>query len=198
MLLGSHAFRCGFDCNSENILEATFHYNLERGTKMINEPIDIVTGSRGSNVIKICHNNDLVVCTNKDTGIKRKTPKANLNKSFRELLKPVQVCLLASMKSFVESKNHSIKTDTRWCYHPDFFNKISIPECRLDIQLLSLQHKVCSNDDDEMRGVMPRREWITMFSYDSYFPTPATTFISSLLIIDTVIFYHEAHSSSSR
>ena len=74
------------------------------------------------------HNHNLVVRTNADTGIEREPNETYLSKGFRELLEPGEWCLLETIEFFVESKNLSIETDTRWAYYSDFFNKISIQE----------------------------------------------------------------------
>ena len=121
--------RCLFDFDSENVVKATFYCNLEPRMKIINKPIDITTCSSSRDIVNICYNNNHVVCIHEETLMERERNITYLSKGFGEVLVPGEWCLLETIEYFVESKNLSIKTDARWGYHPDFFNKIFIPEC---------------------------------------------------------------------
>ena len=108
-----HAFWCMFDFNSENVLEPTFYRNLEPRTKKINESIDIRTCSGSRDAVNIYPNDNFVVHTKEDTAIERERQKYYTSKSLMELLKPSEWSLVETIESIVESKNVSIKTDTR-------------------------------------------------------------------------------------
>ena len=111
--------------------------------------------SGSSTVVNKYHNDNLVPHTTEDTGIERQRNATHLSKGFSELLEPGEWCLVDSIESLVELKNLPIVTDTRWGYHRDFFHKISIQECRFDMQLMSLVAKVSRQGNDVTKVVKP-------------------------------------------
>ena len=163
-----HAFRYVFDFDYENVLEATFYRNCKPRTEMMNESIDISIWFGSGDIVNIYYNDNLVVRTNRDTGIEGERNVTQLSKRFREVRELGEWCFLETIACHVESKNLSSKTHARWGYHPYFGNKVSIPECWLDIQLISIEAEMYSEGNDVTKEVMLRHGWTCLISVQAF------------------------------